>query len=72
MILVDLFKKQIIMLRSLILKVPSIPSLATTAEVTEVETKIHNYNDLVKKKKKNRDIKISDSESKNFTTSGYS
>ena len=73
MILVDLFKKQIIMLRSLILKVPSITSLATTAEVTAVETKIHNYNDLVKKKKKkNRDLKISDSESKNFTTSGYS
>ena len=40
------------MLRSLILKVPSITSLATTAEVTAVETKIHNYNDLVKKKKK--------------------
>ena len=62
------------MLRSLILKVPSITSLATTAEVTAVETKIHNYNDLFKKKKKkkNRDLKISDSESKNFTTSGYS
>ena len=59
------------MLRSLILKVPSITCLATTAAMTAVETEIPNYNNLVKKKK-NRDLKISGSESKNFTTSGYS
>ena len=44
-----LVQKKIIMLRSLILKVPSITVFATTTALTAAETKIPSNNNLVKK-----------------------
>ena len=50
-------------------KIPSIFGLASTA-VNDVKNKIPNNSDLVKKKA-NYDAKISDIETKYFTTSSY-
>ena len=51
-------------------KIPSINGLATTAALNGFENKIPNVSDLVKKT--NYDAKISDIETKYFTTSDHS
>ena len=51
-------------------KAPSITGLGTNAALTAVENKIPDLNNLVKKKK-DRDAKILDTESKYFTTADY-
>ena len=67
-----LLEKRIMMIKPLRLKLkkPSITGLATTVALNAVETNIPNVSDLVKKT--NYDVKISDFESKYFTTSDYS
>ena len=66
-ILVDLLKKQIIMLRYLVWrKIPSISGLATTAALITVENKIPDASDFVKKT--NYDTKILNIKCKYFTT----
>ena len=50
-------------------KIPSVPSLATTAALTSVENKIPNFSELVKKA--DYDAKISEMETKYFTASDY-
>ena len=52
-------------------KIPSITGLATAAALNTVEHRVPNVSNLVKKEKTDSDSKISDTESKNFTTSDY-
>ena len=65
----DLLKKQIIMLKLVKSKIPSISGLVTNSALTVVENKIPDVSNLVKKTDYN--AKISDIESKYITAVDY-